>query len=272
MFNFRSLIFRILYTYISKVDKNAEVVFMNYGYHDSSTNIPLDIHDEPNRYSIQLYHRLASSINLSGKKIVEIGSGRGGGLSYISRTFKPASALGIDLDSGAINFCNNCYKNINLSFKQGDAQNLDLESEFFDVVLNVESSHRYPSIDLFLSEVTRILKPDGFFLYTDFRYNHEMPVLKELIGKLDMRIVAEQKINSNVIEALDLDDERRKKLVYKLMPRFLKGVGLNFAGAIGSKTYKQILSEEYIYFLYVLQKTSTIHEVVQCREVLLQYS
>ena len=43
-------------------------------------NVRLKSEDEKDRYPIQLYHHVASQINLKGLKVLEVGSGRGGGL------------------------------------------------------------------------------------------------------------------------------------------------------------------------------------------------
>ena len=227
---------------------------MNYGYHDESLKVNLDKEDESNRYSIQLYHRLVNVINLRDKDIVEIGCGRGGGLEYVAKTFTPANALGIDLENRAITFANNHHKRSGLSFKQGDAQNIPLESNSYDVVLNVESSHRYLFFDKFLAEVTRILKKDGYFLYTDFRYPQEMPALVDSLKAMNMTLIEEQRINPQVISALDHDSERRIKLVKKLTPRIFRKTALNFAGVVDSPTYNQILKGDLVYYIYIFQK------------------
>ena len=119
---FREWLFRIWYWYVNKIDKNAEILFMNFGYYDENQVITLEQQDESNRYSIQLYHYLGSAINLINKDIVEIGCGRGGGLAYITRHFSPATTKGIDLDDQAIAFCNRHYALSGLSFVRGDAQ------------------------------------------------------------------------------------------------------------------------------------------------------
>ena len=111
-----SLVYKALYWYISTVDRKKEVLFMNYGYHDSSEEIELHKTDEINRYSIQLYQRLAKMTEIEGKDIVEVGSGRGGGLAYITKRFNPSTALGIDLNSTAVKFGNRHYNQQGLSF------------------------------------------------------------------------------------------------------------------------------------------------------------
>jgi ubiquinone/menaquinone biosynthesis C-methylase UbiE len=255
--NFRVWMFRIWYWYINKKDKDAAILFMNFGYADTDQIIWLDAHDESNRYSVQLYHNLASNVDITNKNICEIGCGRGGGLEYITRLFSPASAIGIDLDKAAIAFSNQYYALKRLSFLQGDAQKITLDNSSFDVVINVESSHRYPDMNLFLKEVYRILRPDGYFLFTDFRNDFEIPILQKQLGSSGMTMLKEEFINRQVVNALKLDDDRKRKLVRKLTPVFLHKVALNFAGTVGSETYNRFVSGEYIYFSYILKKNNT---------------
>ncbi|MFA5045470.1 MAG: class I SAM-dependent methyltransferase [Paludibacter sp.] len=175
-----NVFFRMWYWYISKIDKKAEVIFMNYGYSKDNHEISLEEPDKINKYPVQLYDFVANSIDLKGKDLLEVGCGRGGGLSYINRYLKPKTATGIDLNNKAISFCQKNYKDI--TFMQGNAQLLKFENLSFDVVINVESSHRYAQIDKFLEEVHRVLRPGGHLIFTDFRLKHE-------IEKLDNQFV-----------------------------------------------------------------------------------
>ncbi len=248
-------IFRVWYWYVNKIDKNAEILFMNYGFADTNPSIALDTQDEGNRYSIQLYHYLASAIDLRNKEITEIGCGRGGGLEYITRLFSPASARGIDLNKRAMAFCKQHYALEGLSFLRGDAQKLPLDNNSCDVVINVESSHRYLDMNMFLREVYRILRPGGFFLIADFRYDFEIPFLQKEFQSSGMSLLKEEFINQQVVMALELDDGRRRMLVERLTPRILHKTALDFAGAIGSETYNHFVSRKYVYFNYIFQKS-----------------
>lgn len=249
-----SLVFNALYWYISTVDKKKEIIFMNYGYHDSAENIKLESKDEVNRYSIQLYHRLAKMVDLKGKSIVEVGCGRGGGIAYITETFKPAKALGIDLNAKAAKFGNSHYQLPGLKFLQGNAQKLELEDASVDVIFNVESSHRYENMEQFLNEVYRCLKPGGSFLYTDFRFSKDMDELNQLLSKFNFVKFDEQIINENVVKALELDSERRIALVEKHAPMFLGKHLHDFAGSTGSPTFNDIKSGKIIYYVYCFHK------------------
>ena len=107
----KNVFYRIWYWYLSTIDKNAEVIFMNYGYSKNNEKIKLYENDEKNRYSAQLYNLVATGIDIKGKDILEVGCGRGGGLSYINRYLLPKSATGVDLNKKAIEFCKTYYSN-----------------------------------------------------------------------------------------------------------------------------------------------------------------
>ena len=246
--------YRFIYWSIDKLDKNKEVYFMNFGYSETDKKIPLDPEDEKNRYSIQLYHHLTENIELTYKDIVEIGCGRGGGLAYCSKRKSPSSLIGIDIDSGAVNFANGFYNISNLSFKTGDAHNLPLMNNSCDILLSVESSHRYLGMDIFLSEVNRVLRPGGYFLFTDFRYDYEWPEVQRLLLNLGMNVIMDKDITHCIIKALEEDDERRRKLIKKLVPKPFQNLTLKFAGNVGSGTFKSFVNRKYVYQSYILQK------------------
>ena len=251
----REKLFQLWYWYVSKLDKNAEVILMNYGYHDDKIVLQLTDKEEPNRYSLQLYYHFTENIKIENQEIVEIGSGRGGGLAFLVNQLKPAKAIGIELNQKAVDFCNNYYHLNGLEFKQGDAQNLDLPDNCCDVVINVESSHRYPEFQKFLQESKRILRPGGYLLITDFRYQYEMDEFNKDISVSGFEIISDKNINSEVVASLKLDDDRRRNLIKKLAPSFLHKTALNFAGATGSETYNNFENKTYIYFSLVLRKT-----------------
>jgi len=251
----RDWLFRRWYWYVSRIDKDAEVLFLNYGFSNGDRPIALDARDEGNRYCIQLYHHLGAAVDLRGKDLVEIGCGRGGGLSFITKTFGPATALGIDLEAGAVDFCNSFYRQPGLSFLQGDAQDLSLDDASCDVILNVESSHRYPDMRAFLAEARRILRPGGHLLLSDFRYDYDMPAFERDLRECGLALRTEADITANVLAALGLDNDRRRRLVGKMIPRFAQRLALNFAGAVGSPCYQKFSSHASVYKQYVFQKT-----------------
>ncbi len=256
MINIRKYIAIALYRYVSRLDYKADVIFMNYGYADTEQRIDLHPEEEPDRYSIQLYHHMTESIDFRDKAVVEIGSGRGGGLYYIVKRWGPGSAIGIDLCNEAVRFCNNHYQASGLSFLQGDAQNLPLENESCDIVINVESSHRYGNFEKFLSEVRRVLRNDGLFLFADYRSKKKMPGLRKAMESVSLKVVKEESINRQVVSALKMDWDRKAQVYKKFAPRFLHEIGLNYASKIQSKLIEKFSTDRKVYFNYLLQKQS----------------
>jgi len=243
-----------LYWYVNRFDNKGDIVFMNYGYADPIQKIVLHPEEEPHRYSIQLYHHMIENIDFRAKAVVEVGCGRGGGLSYIVKRWVPASAIGIDLCKEAVRFCNNHYRLKGLSFLHGDAQNLPLENETCDIVVNVESSHRYENLERFLSEVHRVLRNGGLFLFADYRSKKKLPDLRKTIESALFKVIKEEFINQQVVSALQNDWDKKYQVYKKFAPRFLHNIGLKRVYKEQARLIEKFRSNQKIYFNYILQK------------------
>lgn len=246
-------IWKLWYWIVSYTDKSSEVKFMNYGF--AGGKVPALLPgDEQERYPLQLYDYLVSGVDLAGKKVLEVGCGRGGGSHYIARYYKPEMYTAMDISSKAVRYCRSQYKEPNLMHIQGDAQHLPFPSGSFDVVINVESSHCYPDISRFYREVARVLKPGGLFLYTDLRNQGNIQHFHECLNKAAFVKERDEIITSNVLEALDKDSARREDLVERIAPKFLKETACTFAGVRNSPTYQKFVTGWFVYFMYTLRK------------------
>lgn len=246
--------FRRWYSYVNLVDRKAELLCLNYGYQNGAPPLALTDGEESNRYGIQLYRHVVEPVDLAGKDVVEIGCGRGGGLAHLARTCHPASALGVDCEPIAVRFCARHYGVPGLAFRCGDAQALDLEDASCDVVLNVESSHRYARQADALAEMRRILRPGGHLLLADFRDRQELRDLRRDLAASGLALLNEEDITADVVAALTLDDARRRDLVRRKVPWFGWKHALDFSGAVGSPTYRQFAAREMLYLRWVLRK------------------
>ena len=112
------------YNAFAKRAQDDTFKFMNYGYHADGFNPPLQESDENERYPIHLYHHVATQIDIADKTVLEVGSGRGGGASYLTRYLNPKSYVGIDISETAVNLCNEIHHLENLSFQVGDSENI----------------------------------------------------------------------------------------------------------------------------------------------------
>lgn len=172
--------------------------FMNHGYYDPSTG-----------YTNQenLYYHLVRNLDISNKDILDIGSGRGGGLNLLYNKVGCKSATGIDISPDNIDFCKRTYKG-SIGFFEGDAENLQFEDQSFDIVFNIESAHCYPRFDKFLSEVVRVLRPGGLFLFTDTLGTENAESDIYLITKFPgLEAVSEEDISQQVAESCKAEIE-----------------------------------------------------------------
>ena len=234
---------------------------LNYGYSSEELENSLVLRDDDAKepYQKQLYHYVLSAAALTAPetlKILEVGSGRGGGISYIARHFKPREAVGLELSPAAVEFCNHKYRDTtNLRFTQGDAESLPFPDNYFDVVINVESSHCYPDMNTFLNEAMRVLKKGGFLSLTDFRYAPRIEEFLQLFQRNDLKIVKKEDITENVVRALDSDDERKLRFIQAAnLPKSIRSSMINFAGCKGGVTYNEFKNRERIYYLICGQK------------------
>ena len=73
---FNRLISKRFYRIQTRLITTNDVVFLNAGYEEEPPMaLPLAESDEPNRFHIQLYHRTATQVDLSGKRVLEVGCG-----------------------------------------------------------------------------------------------------------------------------------------------------------------------------------------------------
>lgn len=249
-------VFKYWYPYMTrKLVQQEDVVFLNWGYEEEPPmGLRLEDSDEPNRYSIQLYHQTATQVDLAGKKVLECSSGHGGGASYLTRTLHPASYTGLDFNADGVAFCQKRHNVPGLEFVQGDAQNLPFPDESFDAVINVEASHIYPDFERFVSEVARVLRPGGHFLHADFRNRDNFPEWDAVLGKPRLRVVSEKNISEQVLRGLRLNSPRSEDLINRNMPIFMRRFGREFAVVDGSWFYNDLERGEIEYRCYCLTK------------------
>jgi ubiquinone/menaquinone biosynthesis C-methylase UbiE len=154
----------IFFTDLNTFFESTNVDFMNHGYYPSHDFIKKEDQDFKNQLS--LYFSLFDNLKFKNKNILEIGCGRGGGIKALNKYFNFKEVHACDLNEKNIEYCKT-NNDTNIKFKVSDAQNLDYPDNYFDIIINVESSYNYENFSLFFNEVKRVLKPDGIFLYTD---------------------------------------------------------------------------------------------------------
>ena len=252
---FKKIMNNYWYPFLTRRWNAEDVVFLNYGYEeDPPMALPLAASDERSRFGIQLYHRTATQADLSGKQVLEVSCGHGGGASYLVRTLRPASYTGLDFNADGIAFCRKRHILDGLDFVHGDAESLPFADESFDAVINIEASHAYPHFPRFLAEVARVLRPGGHFLYADFRGYMQFSEWEAAMADAPMRLLSQRVINADVLRGLDQLSPRYLDLIGHHLPSFLRPFGRLFAGVPGSQMYRDLERGRLSYRMYSFAK------------------
>lgn len=228
---------------------------MNYGYAEQQDeSFVLQPADMPYRYPIQLYRHVLDGVDVEGKDVVEVGSGRGGGASWLARYLKPHHVTAVDLSPVAIAFCEANYKLQHLSFKQGSADALPLPTNSQDVLINIESSHCYPDMKKFVAEVQRVLRPGGVFAFCDLRAATQRDALINDLQSSGLELKESRDIGSNVLRALDRMSGSRKQVILNRVPVWLRAALRDFVALKGTVLYEGLRSGDIVYISCLLRK------------------
>ena len=231
-------------------------IFLNYGYmaNDSpqEARIPRLPDNMMNRNAVQLVLELVGRTPIEPEDdVLDVGCGRGGTITTLRRHFGPGRLVGIDLSPRAIAFCSTVHVDARTVFTVGNAEQLPFVDGSFNVVTNIESSHTYNDIKAFYAETFRVLRPDGWFLYTDLMATEGIETNLAMLGELGYTRTRQQDITSNVL--LSCDD------VAATHARAFAGsndqeILQNFLAVPGSRVYDEMKLGKTRYMLFNFRK------------------
>jgi SAM-dependent methyltransferase len=195
------------YASISRLIPDPRLTFMNYGYVEEGEDFAwCGEADWPWRYAINLIRRALVGVEVAGRRVLDVGCGRGGPASYVARCLDPAEVVGLDASQDGVRFCEEQHVHSRLRFNHGSAEELPFDDASFDVVLNVESSHCYLNPAAFFSEVARVLTPGGSFCYSDVLLPEQFERMQSLLSDtpgFSLRTKAD--ISHQVARAIELN-------------------------------------------------------------------
>lgn len=230
-----------LYRLLAWQFRNAtDLRFMNYGLADAAGGPALSPEEEPERFCATLYHAVASQAPLGGRRVLDVGSGRGGGAAYVQRHLGAAETVGCEIVARAVAFSTRVHGSVaRLSFCHGDAMALPFAAESFDAVLNVESAHCYADRAAFFAEAFRVLRPGGHFLMADFTPPRLAPERERarIEGDLALSGFASpdvRDITADILRGLDSDHDRRMREIRARFPLGTRRLARLWAGTRGS--------------------------------------
>jgi ubiquinone/menaquinone biosynthesis C-methylase UbiE len=228
--------------------------FLNYGYLADGSPEYSVVSLPPqyiNKNSVKLVLEVIGNCSIGGKRVLDVGCGRGGTIHTLKTFFKPASLTGLDLSSEAVAFDQKVHGDAQTRFHEGDAEQLPFPDASFDVVTNVESSHSYPHIDRFYAEVTRVLTPGGYFLYTDALPVPQITSSLGYLAYLGFDIEQNRNITANVLKSCDEVSVARVQAFDQRNDRQLMQ---NFLATPGSQVYENLRAGRWEYRILKCKK------------------
>ncbi|CAF1082413.1 unnamed protein product [Adineta steineri] len=248
------------YEQISNVYTNVnELQFMNWGYADLDEHID----DNTGYYSKKLYQQVLANITLTDKNILEVGCGRGVSAAWCVHTYAPLSYVGIDPSQDVINLCEKYYSTIpRLSFMIADPKTyLSFLNESIDVVLSIETTNLFDEIEVvkkFVDEVTRVLTPNGYFLWCGLCNVDGPSVLVDYLTTNNAFIIQEKvDITRNVLHALDIQNNSRADFIERYIQPADREYYRLLAGLPGTQLYDNMQQGRAEYWRVVFHKEIT---------------
>lgn len=232
-------------------------LFLNLGYLPNAipSDSPIKLPEYcMNKNSVQLVLEVIGSTDLGTREVLDVGCGRGGAISVMKQFFKPRRACGIDLAPAAINFCRSNYRYSDVCFEVGDAEQLPFGAASFDIITNIESSSTYPDPFAFYREVSRVLRRNGYFLYTDALPVERFNECTEYLRRNGFNLESDRDITANVLASCDEVSGHRLQAYEPAADRTLN----DFLGAPGSHFYNEMKCGRWTYRIQRWQKPSRI--------------
>lgn len=130
--------------------------------------------------------QMIDALPLTGReKVLDIGSGAG----HTALAFAPfvKQCIGLDLTEDMVRVATDLARDRraeNVSFRQGNAEQLPFQDASFDIVTCRFAAHHFADVRQVMREVKRVLKTKGIFLLVD-HYAPEDEVLDAFINELD---------------------------------------------------------------------------------------
>lgn len=126
---------------------------------------------------LEHYHRYSAIRSIvQNKMVLDIACGEGYGSHLLSANAQ--NVIGVDISEQTIKHAKEKYVNSNLSFKQGSASEMPIEDNSIDVVVSFETIEHHNLHDEMMSEIRRVLKPNGTLIMSSpdkVNYNKTLP-------------------------------------------------------------------------------------------------
>lgn len=121
--------------------------------------------------------RVVAGLDLSGKRVLDLGCGSGGITCYLAETHSAGKVTGFDVEVPVIEAAMERAAKHGLQgraeFVQGPPGSLPFLDEEFDVVFSKDAIVHVPDKQSIFAEIWRVLKPGGVFAASDWMIGHD---------------------------------------------------------------------------------------------------
>jgi ubiquinone/menaquinone biosynthesis C-methylase UbiE len=180
----------------SKIDywkQNPPSIKEMYGVHDLSKQpifkgkyINFGLWSNPNAVNFDTNQRIKASESLYRKiaemacldkesTVVDVGCGIGFGAEFLMNQYEPKMLVGLDFTPQQIYRAETYHKSAlnrfsheRFKFIVGDATKMPFPDNSFSHIVSIEAAQHFPSIEKFIQESCRVLKPEGRLVFTTF--------------------------------------------------------------------------------------------------------
>lgn len=140
--------------------------------------------EKHSRKAIKKIERLINYIEIKdNQKFLEIGCGNGTACKHVAKKYK-LIVTGIDVDPEQVKNATKNVENIkNIKFLEGDSTKLRFKDNEFDIVYSSGVLHHISNWMKVLEEITRVLRPNGYYIFSDLTYSRFTKRLFKNISK-----------------------------------------------------------------------------------------
>ncbi len=251
---------RSFYDLLAVVIRNRADRMLNCGMALRDTEgFPIDlvpVEESPLGY--QLYWEICKASVSGIDSVLEIGCGAGDGLAFLERWLGLSRAEGIDYSKRLIRIARRRNFGPSIRYTSGNAYSLPYDRSEFGLVVSVEVSHALEDKDRFLSEVSRVMKPDGRFVWSDFFYCRETAVhsisnCEKAIEESDLEIESVHNNTDSVLASLNSSTLDREAFVDSNVWKPFRQIARDFAVTKDSSLFKCLDSGRGKHLCYVLK-------------------
>ncbi|MFP5387386.1 MAG: bifunctional 2-polyprenyl-6-hydroxyphenol methylase/3-demethylubiquinol 3-O-methyltransferase UbiG [Bacteriovoracia bacterium] len=123
----------------------------------------LNVLDSMNPHRFTFFDKFIS--DWQGQKVLDVGCGGGFTCEFMAK--RGARVSGIDLSAASIETAREHAREsgLNITYQKGEGENIPFEDSSFDIVTCVDVLEHVPDLTKVLSEIHRVLRPGGTFLF-----------------------------------------------------------------------------------------------------------